>query len=302
MSAPSPHPAAPVTSDDNGPSANATVHRPRQGSSLWFALRMAPASRQPILAHWLGWWHEVSRIPLDVRDPSVAEAKLGWWHQELSESAQGRPRHPLMREWLTLTSTDPHQAPWPWWQQQLEGLGQLTHQTRWMDDASLQKHAQQTTGMACAVAAHLLGARSEAATEAASLLGQGLRQAHLMARLGQDARAGWVMVGIDWLQAHDVRAHLLGKPQTPMSPGWGNLLTAMHVRARETLQQALTAVRALPSAERKAMKPLVYLAHASLALIDAVNASGDTVLHQRIMLTPLRKSWMAQQVRWGWLR
>ena len=29
---------------------------------------------------------------------------------------------------------------------------------------------------------------------------------------------------------------------------------------------------------------------------------GETVLHQRIVLTPLRKSWIAQQVRWGWLR
>ena len=155
---------------------------------------------------------------------------------------------------------------------------------------------------ACAVAAQLLGARSEAAIAAAKGLGQGLRQAHQLARLGQDARAGWVMVGIDLLQSHDVRAHQLSRPPSPMPSGWPALLAALHQRTRGTLQQALDAVHALPRAEQQALRPLVYLAHTSLALSDAVQAAGETVLHQRIALTPLRKSWIAQQVRWGWLR
>jgi phytoene synthase len=235
-----------------------------------------------------------------IRDPGVADAKLGWWHQEMTESSQGRARHPLTREWVRL-HTESELPPWSWWQQQLEGLGQLVHQTRWMDEATLQRHAQQTTGMACAVAAHVLGARSDAAMDAARVLGQGLRQAHLLATLGQDARAGWVMVGIDCLQAHDVRAHQLSRPQTPMPPGWPDLLNALHQRVQQTLQQGLSAVRALPTSERRSMKPLVYLAHTSLALTDAVRASGDMVLHQRVVLTPLHKGWIAQQVRWGWL-
>ena len=275
---------------------------PVPGSSLALALALVPAPRRPALALWLRWWHEVSRIPLSVQDPGVAETKLGWWRQELAEVAQGRARHPLMREWLALPSQETDTLPWSWWQQQLDGLTQLTQQTRWMDEASLQRHALQTTGNACAVAAHLLGAHSEAAIAAARTLGQGLRQAHMLARLGQDARAGWVMVGIDWLQAHDVRAHQLSRPETPMPAGWPRLLAALHQRARATLTQAMADVHALPSPDRRALRPLVYLAHVSLALADAVQGSGDTVLHQRILLTPLRKGWMAQQLRWGWLR
>ena len=282
--------------------AKARSDVPVAGSSLALALALVPAPRRPALALWLRWWHEVSRIPLSVQDPGVAETKLGWWRQELAEAAQGRARHPLMREWLASPTQDTAALPWAWWQQQLDGLTQLTQQTRWMDEASLQRHVLQTTGNACAVAAHLLGAHSEAAISAARTLGQGLRQAHMLARLGQDARAGWVMVGIDWLQAHDVRAHQLSRPATPMPAGWAQLLAALHQRARTTLTQALAEIRALPSADRRALRPLVYLAHASLALADAVQASGETVLHQRILLTPLRKGWMAQQMRWGWLR
>lgn len=288
------------SSQEQPPTARADV--PVAGSSLALALALVPTPRRPALALWLRWWHEVSRIPLSVQDPGVAETKLGWWRQELAEVAQGRARHPLMREWLALPTDDTAALPWAWWLQQLDGLTQLTQQTRWMDEASLQRHALQTTGNACAVAAHLLGARSEAAIAAARTLGQGLRQAHMLARLGQDARAGWVMVGIDWLQAHDVRAHQLSRPETPMPAGWTPLLAALHQRARATLTQALAEVRALPAPDRHALRPLAYLAHASLALADAVQASGETVLHQRILLTPLRKGWMAQQLRWGWLR
>lgn len=305
---PTPAPPSPAQSPATGrpgvpePSPKARTDVPVAGSSLAIALALVPVPRRATLALLLRWWHEVSRIPLTVQDPGVAETKLAWWRQELAEAAQGRARHPLMREWLHLPPDDTAGLPWAWWTEQLDGLVQLTQQTRWMDDASLQRHALQTTGNACALAAYLLGARSEAATSAARTLGQGLRQAHMLARLGQDARAGWVMVGIDWLQAHDVRAHQISRPETPMPPGWGSLLAALHQRTRATLNQALAQVTALPAEERRAMRPLAFLAHASLALADAVQASGETVLHQRILLTPLRKGWMAQQLRWGWLR
>jgi phytoene synthase len=34
----------------------------------------------------------------------------------------------------------------------------------------------------------------------------------------------------------------------------------------------------------------------------AIEAGGGRVLHERIVLTPLRKWWISQRVRWGWLR
>jgi phytoene synthase len=39
-----------------------------------------------------------------------------------------------------------------------------------------------------------------------------------------------------------------------------------------------------------------------LALIDQIRQAQGRVLHERILLTPLRKGWIAQQARWGWLR
>lgn len=277
---------------------------PLQGSSLAHALRLTKASHRPALACWLNWWHETARIPLDVHDPGVAETKLRWWIHELQTTGQGRPNHPLMRERTGLKL--PAGAKWPetpLWLNQVEGLIQLVHQNRWMDEAHFTHHAQQTTGLACEGAALLLGAGSEPAREAARLLGIGLRLSHRLARLGQDARAGWVMVGIDLLQAHDVKAHQLVKPvpgQTP--PGWTPLLADLAQRARQPLQEALGKVKHLPREQARALRPLVLLAHLALAQVEVVASAGDAVLHQRLLPTPWRKAWIAQRVAWGWLR
>jgi phytoene synthase len=267
-------------------------------------LRLTAFAQRPALDCWVNWWHETARIPQDVHDPGVAETKLHWWLNELRATEGGQPNHPLMRERIGLLL--PPGASWPeapLWLNQIEGLIQLVHQNRWMDEAHFVHHARQTTGLACEGAACLLGAGSEHAREAARLLGVGLRMSHRLARLGQDARAGWVMVGIDLLQTHDVKAHQLTKPvpgQTP--PGWTPLLADLALRARQPLQEALGQIERLPAAQARALRPLVLLAHLALAQVEVVVAAGDAVLHQRLLLTPWRKAWIAQRVAWGWLR
>lgn len=277
---------------------------PRPGCSLAHAARLVPLSHRPALTCWLNWWHETARIPLDVQDPGVAETKLRWWLHELQSAEQGQPSHPLLRERMSMSL--PSGARWPEaasWRAQVEGLVQLVHQNRWMDESHVVRHAQQTTGLACQGAAGLLGVESDAGRQAATQLGTGLRLAHRLARLGQDARAGWVMVGIDLLQAHDVKAHQLVRPvsgQTP--PGWAPLLADLAQRARQPLRASLEEIRSLPREEARALRPLVLLGHLALTQVDVVASAGDSVLHERLLPTPWRKAWVAQRVAWGWLR
>lgn len=278
---------------------------PRTGSGLYHALRLTPIERRAALHLWLNWWHEISRIPFDVHDPGVAETKLRWWQQELARTEQGQPQHPLMRDRLTLAHNGGSLA-WPdaaLWQQQLDGMVQLVHQTRWMDDSAFVQHARLSTGAACEGAACLLGTQSDQARAAARQLGLGLRLAHRLVRLGQDARAGWVLVGIDLLQAHDVRAHQLTKPDLAQPPtGLLPLLDALQQSADAALADGLAQVRTLPAREARALRPLVYLALLARRTMREAVSQGPLILSQRVTLTPLRKSWMAQQVAWGWLR
>lgn len=276
---------------------------PCPGSSLYYALNAVPATRRSAVHQWLRWWHETARIPLEVSDPGVAETKLRWWQQAVADAALGQAQHPLLHSLI-----QPHavKAPatlpeWGLWQAQLGSLIELVHQNRWLDEATLHRHMAHSTAAACEGLACLLGTGTPAARQAARDMGCGLRMAHQLARLGQDARAGWVHVPIEVLQRHGVRAHQLSKPDAQQVPeGWPGLLAALHQQARQTLVQALQACRALPGDQARALRPLCVLGEIQLALIDQIATQGDRVLHERIVLTPLRKWWISQRVRWGW--
>jgi phytoene synthase len=277
---------------------------PRYGSSLHYVLSITPNAQRSSLKLWMRWWHETATVPLSVSDPGVAETKLRWWQQALHEATHGRIQHPLLKALLADGAMPaPGRLPdWPIWHSQLDGLITLIHQTRWLDEASLQRHASMTTGAACEGAACILGAHSEAALRAARQIGLGLRLAHQLARLGQDARAGWVNVAIDVLQQHQVRAHQLSKPDAAQRPeGWSSLMAHLQLQASRALREGLLQRQHLPQAEARALKPLAALAHVYLQQIEAVASQGDRVLHERIVLTPLRKWWISQRVRWGLL-
>lgn len=274
---------------------------PRPGSSLHYAALLMPSRQRRAGFALLRLWLNVASIPMSISDPGVAETKLRWWAQEWARATDGTAQHPQivsLAEALRTTAT-----PWPdadLWHSQIEAWVQLAHQNRWLNQDALDQHLNDSTGKAARMAALVLGARSEAAQAAAHRLGVGLRRAHLLARLGQDARAGWIMVGIDRLQHHDVKAHQISKPGRPAPDGFDALVKEMATAAHTDLRNGWSAVQALTASERRALLPLLALARCASVLLQEITRSGDAVLHQRLVLTPARKSWLCWQTRWGW--
>jgi len=272
---------------------------PRPGSSLALAIATAGSKRAALQA-WAAWWHEVSRIPYSVSDASVGERKLAWWAQAVSNGFQQAPQHPLLQ--AVMGASTPSELtqvpPMPLWASQIQGLETLLQQTRWLDTAGLDQHMNQTTAAACAGAAWVLGGRSDAAQDAAIALGMGLRRAHILARLGQDAHAGWLHIPVDVLQQHDVRAHefLRPGPDAP-TPAMLALMAAWQANVVSQLQTALNALAALPSPERQTMRPLRVLARLNLLLMLDLAEQGYPVVRQRISVGPWRKLWATWRTR-----
>lgn len=274
---------------------------PRPGSSLHLALLSAGATRPRLLA-WVRWWHEVSRIPYDVSDPSVADRKLAWWAQAVEDAFRQPPQHPLLRAlWQPQGRPDAGALPPPdVWLRQIEGLQVLTQQTRWMDEATLLHHMNATTGSACEGALLMNGATQAATLALGRRAGVALRRVHNLARLGQDARQGWLHVPIDVLQRHGVRAHELLKPaQDAPDERILALLADLAQKAREDIAALRHEARGLPLDERRAWRPIGVLLRLSLMLLDDLAQAGYPVLRQRLVVSPWRKLWATQRERWG---
>jgi phytoene synthase len=274
-------------------SARAEPPFPRPGSSLALAIAAAGPKRAALQA-WAAWWHEVSRIPYSVSDASVGERKLAWWAQAVSNGFSQAPQHPLLQA-LMGASTSAELAdvpPMPLWASQIQGLETLLQQTRWLDTAALDQHMNQTTAAACAGAAWVLGGRSDAAQDAAIALGLGLRRAHILARLGQDAHAGWLHIPVDVLQQHDVRAHefLRPGPDAP-TPAMLSLMSAWQADVVNRLNAAMAQLATLPSPERQALRPLRILTRLTLLLMQDLAEQNYPVVRQRISVGPWRKIW-----------
>lgn len=284
---------------------NTGLHQlPPLGSSLYYVLHMVPSAHRALMRDWWHWWHEISSIPFNVQDPGVAEAKLTWWDQEIQQASGGQASHPLTQSMFSGRSAQEREArlpELPLWRSQINGQINLVHQTRWLDAASLELHVDQTTGSAAEGCAVILGAHSPQARQAARSLGIGWRQIHQLARLGQDARAGWVHVPVNVLQEHNVKAHELTKPAPQAGPNFPKLLDSLSASASSRIKDGLQAIRKLPRSERKAMRPLVALSWMQLALLKEIQNSQDRILHERLLLTPLKKWWIATQVRIGLL-
>lgn len=278
----------------------AEVPVPRPGSSLHLALLSAGPAR-PRLQAWVRWWHEVSRIPYEVSDPAIADRKLAWWAQAVQDAFRQPPQHPLLRELLL---TDDHLdtskvPPLDLWLQQIEGLQVLTQQTRWMDETTLLRHIKATTGSACEGAVLMTGATQLATHALARRAGTALRRVHILARLGQDARQGWLHIPIDVLQRHGVRAHELLNPVSAVPDELiRGLLDAWAQQAREEITAIRMEARALPHAERRAWRPLAVLLRLALLLLDDLARAGYPVLQQRLVVGTWRKLWTAQRERW----
>lgn len=277
------------------PKSDASFLRPY--SSLQLALK-ASHKQSPVIQAWLHWWHEISSTPYSVSEPSVAETKLAWWAKAVTLSFETPPQHPLLK--AVAPGKGVIQAPpIDLWLSQIRAMLQLSAQTRWLDEATLTQHIDASTGAACESVAWLMGVRAPEVLQIAREMGQGLRRAHILSRLGQDTQKGWLHFPIDFLQQHNVKAHELLKPtDSGVSAQVIALLDTWQNQTRQQLIDSIAAVKKLSRKEKQQLKPLLLLCKLNLQLMDDLKTQGYPVFKQRLMVGPLRKLWISRKVAW----
>lgn len=262
-------------------------------TSLDYALRLSPPAAQPALAALRDWWQEVASVTREVSDPAVAAAKLAWWRREVQTGWAGTPQHPTL---LALQRRAPGLSAG-----RLLGViaaaEEQARQTRFLDEAALLRWADEQGGAALACAGEILA--QQAAPSAAALpqacarLGQACTLAAIVRGLGRSAQVGRLPVPVDELQHSGLRAHeLLARSPTLLQDArYRAVMDLQAARARRLLGEALQAVRS--AAPRRATRGLRVLGALHLRLLDELQRSGYPVLQQHVMLSPVRRAWIA---------
>ena len=259
------------------------------GSSTYYALRQASAAHQPLLAALFALRRELEETAKETSDPTVGRTKLAWWQKELAALAAGNAAHPVTK--ALAQHLDGAAGIYPLLQQLLAGFEMDFEQARYLDLPNLRRYMDGVGGtfatLVAQVGAHTDEARASVAQWAAPL-GNALMLAQFVPEIGNDARHGRIYVPIDELQRYNVTAADLINRR--YSDEFTQLMQFQTTRAREAANAALDAI---PAAARRHQRTLRALAALELALLDEVEREGFQVLHQQIVLTPIRKLWIA---------
>ncbi|WP_416462792.1 presqualene diphosphate synthase HpnD [Rubrivivax gelatinosus] len=260
------------------------------GSSFYYAFLFLPPPQRAAITAFYAFCREVDDVVDEMQDPTVAAQKLQWWRGEVDAAYAGRPTHPVTQALMPLApqfsigAGHLHAV--------IEGCQIDLEQTRFLDFPALARYCHLVAGVVGEVAANIFGRSSEQTVRYAHTLGRALQLTNIIRDVGDDARRGRIYLPVSELQRFDVKAHELLKREAPW--GYSERFTALMrfqaARAHATYDEALAL---LPEADRARQKTGLMMANIYRALLREIEAGGFQVLHQRTLLTPLRKLWIA---------
>jgi 15-cis-phytoene synthase len=256
------------------------------GSSSYYALRQAPAKRQPLLTALFALRREFEETVKETSDPTVGRTKLAWWQKETAALAGGEASHPVSKALAAYLPDLP--AEYPALQTLLAGFEMDLDQARYLDYPNLRRYLQGVGGTFSTLVARVTALDPAQAGLWAAPLGEALLQGQLVAELGNDARHGRIYIPIDEMQRYNVTA--ADVINRKYSDAFTEMMRFQVKRARDALNAALAGI---PSTERRTQRTLRAQGALALALLDEIEQDGYHVLHQSIALTPIRKLWIA---------
>ncbi|MDW8335557.1 MAG: presqualene diphosphate synthase HpnD [Tepidimonas sp.] len=268
------------------------------GSSFYYAFLFLPPQQRAAITAFYAFCREIDDIVDEVREPSVAQAKLAWWRQQVALAfTPGRTAdHPA------LIALQPHIAPFGLRPEPLlaviDGCELDLQQNRWLDYAALTQYCHLVAGVVGEVAARIFGQTEPGTTAYAHRLGLALQLTNIIRDVGEDALRGRIYLPLDELKRFDVRPRELLTLGQQAEPGFEARFAAlMRFQIERALATYDEAVQLLPAADRARQKPGLMMASIYRALLRSLARQPQRVLRERISLPPLRKLWLAWKVQ-----
>ena len=247
---------------------------------LRLALTFSPAADRVALTALFALYLEIREVPVECRDPGVAEVKLAWWQQEIEALYAGKPRHPLTQ------ALAPHLAPLAGYEPVFLDLITGTR----MDIAGsapasyedVKRYCFRYSGALAELGALVSGARSREALLAARLLGNSHRLAYITTAGTAEALRGRVYFAAEDLKAHGVDRHVHG--ETGSDARVAALLKDYAARVRDMRREALAGT---PAAEHGALAAWRVMSALGFRRVAKLEARGFRGGAEPIELHPL---------------
>ncbi len=268
------------------PDAYCQERASRSGSSFYYSFMFLPADRRRAITALYAFCREVDDVVDEIREASVARAKLAWWREEVGRLEAGTPQHPVTQ------ALAPHMQPFSIecsrLREIIDGMQMDLEQNRYLDYEGLKLYCHRVAGVVGILAASIFGVTHDGTLRYAERLGLAFQLTNIIRDVREDARMGRIYLPLSELQRFGVSVPdvLSARP----SDGFVALMRFQHARAIETYREALAL---LPEVDRRRQRPGLIMASIYATLLAEIERDGLRVLTHRTSLPPVRKVWLA---------
>ena len=265
----------------------------QSGSSFYHSFRFLPPPRRRAITALYAFCREVDDVVDDSSDVGVARIKLAWWRGQVAAIFGGAPQHPVALALKPVVAEFSLRE--PQLQAVIDGMAMDLEQQRYLDFAMLERYCDLVAGEVGLMSAEIFGYSQPATLAYARDLGLAFQLTNIIRDVGEDARRGRIYLPQDELDRFGVRAaDIMAARHTT---GFVALMRFQVTRARAIYDRALGA---LPVVDRRAQRPGLIMAAIYRALLKTIERDDFHVLDRRIVLSPLRKAWIAWTTSWSY--
>ncbi len=262
------------------------------GSSFYNSFRFLPQHRRLAITALYAFCREVDDVVDECHEPQIARTKLAWWREEIAQTFDGKPRHPVSQ--ALLPAIRAFDLPREQFLEIIDGMEMDLNSNRYADFKALQLYCYRVASVVGLMAAAIFGYSNRQTTKYAHDLGLAFQLTNIIRDVGEDARRNRIYLPLDELQRFGVsEADILQSRETE---AFSKLMAFQIERARQYYTQAMAA---LPEVDRKTQMPGLIMAAIYRTVLDEIESDGCHVLKQKTSLPPLRKLWIAWRT---WLK
>jgi phytoene synthase len=260
------------------------------GSSFYYSFLFLPPEQRRAITALYAFCREVDDVVDECSDAQVAQIKLAWWREEIANTFQDKPNHPVTRALLPAIHAYP--LPETLFLELIDGMEMDLQPARYADFTGLSLYCHRVASVVGMLSAGIFGYRNARTLEFARHLGMAFQLTNIIRDVGEDARRNRIYLPAEDLQRFQVSAAdiLHGRESEQLYA----LMAFQTQRAESYYHQARDL---LPAEDRQAQLPSLIMAGIYHANLDEIRADGFHVLRHKTVLPPLRKIWIAWKTR-----
>jgi len=256
------------------------------GSSFYYSFFFLPKNQRKAITALYAFCREVDDIVDSGIDENIARSKLQWWRDEVKRLFNKQPQHPVSSALLPHTET--MNLPEEYFLEIIDGMEMDLEQTHYNSFEELSLYCYRVASVVGLLSAEIFGFKDRQTLKYAYNLGIAFQLTNIIRDVYEDSSRGRIYIPIEDIEQFGLtRDDILQKQD---SEQFRELIAFEAARAEHYYQKAY---ELLPPSDRYAQRCGLMMAAIYQSTLNEVTADGFAVLKHRIVLTPVRKFWLA---------